>query len=268
MGLLVFSQSRNIEFINETIQRCCSGDELDEIISICLEKRKTMNSFDTEIMTLDGRTFEIVATQIQNKDESESIMVVIKDISEQKRMEYYLAQQKKNLLYQATHDVLTGLANRQLFQDHLSLAVKNAHRQGSKFALLFVDLDYFKEVNDRYGHDVGDELLKQVSFSLSKLLCENDLLSRLGGDEFTFILSDTGTADKASIVATKILALLKKPFFVYKHELHISASIGIAFYPKDAKTDTELVNVADQAMYQAKKLGKNNFQLASLFCPE
>lgn len=160
---------------------------------------------------------------------------------------------------QANFDTLTRLPNRRLFRDRLEQEVKKAHRAGLRAALLFIDLDRFKEVNDLLGHDAGDQLLKQAALRLSECVRETDTVARLGGDEFTVILSELEDIAHVELIAQKLLARLAEPFRLGTEVAYVSGSIGITLYPADAEEPEELIRNADQAMYAAKSAGRNQF---------
>lgn len=174
-----------------------------------------------------------------------------------------LSRQKIALDYQAHHDALTGLANRVLFSDRLAQSISKAARSGTKMALLFIDLDYFKEINDSYGHRMGDEVLKIVAQRLRDVLRGDDALSRLGGDEFTVIAEGLKKGQNASKLATRILEELSKEILCEGKSFYVSSSIGISLYPDDGNVGGHLLKYADAAMYRAKEQGKNNFQYYS-----
>ncbi len=159
--------------------------------------------------------------------------------------------------YQAYHDILTDLPNRVLFRDRLNLAILQARRNNSELALMFIDLDRFKLVNDTMGHAVGDVLLQQASVRLKACLRRGDTLARLGGDEFTVVLPELSAREDAVFVAEKFLESLRQPFELAGQTIHISASIGIAIYPSDGETIDELISNSDIAMYHTKSDGKN-----------
>jgi len=170
-----------------------------------------------------------------------------------------LAQNRHQHL--AYYDPLTQLPNRQLFFDRISQAVNQSKRNHSQFALLFIDLDNFKTINDRYGHGAGDEVLRIVAQRLSHGIRESDTVARLGGDEFTIILNQVHDANKTTSIVNELLKTLRKPISYGQHELKTSASIGISVYPKDAQTVEDLISYADQAMYSAKELNSNSYQV-------
>jgi len=159
--------------------------------------------------------------------------------------------------YQAYHDILTDLPNRVLFRDRLNLAVLQAKRNGTELALMFIDLDRFKLVNDTLGHAVGDVLLQQAAVRLKSCLRRGDTLARLGGDEFTVVLPELTDRKDAVLVAEKFLENLRQPFELGGQTIHISASIGIAVYPTDGESIDELIRNSDIAMYHTKAEGKD-----------
>jgi diguanylate cyclase (GGDEF)-like protein len=160
----------------------------------------------------------------------------------------------------ALYDPLTGLPNRFLLEDRLGQAIMHADRAQKSFAVMFVDLDKFKGVNDTFGHRVGDELLKGVARRLTKCIRKDDTVARSGGDEFIVVLSGLGDPRDAAIIGSKIVRELSKPVHVERHELDISCSVGISVYPEDGRDVNTLVVNADVAMYHAKKSGRNNYQ--------
>lgn len=175
---------------------------------------------------------------------------VARDMTERKRADELIA-------YQAYHDILTELPNRVLFKDRLGLALLQAKRNASSLAVMFIDLDRFKLVNDTLGHGVGDELLQQVAARLKDCLRRCDTLSRLGGDEFTAVLPELNDRQDAAVIAQKFIECLRLPFDLANQPVHISASIGIAIYPTDGNSVDELIRNSDVAMYHMKAQGKN-----------
>jgi diguanylate cyclase (GGDEF)-like protein/PAS domain S-box-containing protein len=165
--------------------------------------------------------------------------------------------------YQATHDGLTGLPNRVLLIDRLHHALRVAHRNNDRVAVLFIDLDGFKAINDTHGHDVGDWLLQEVARRLKESIRESDTVARIGGDEFTIILEKLSMDDGSFIVAEKVRAAVAEPYMWEETEMGVSASIGIACYPVHGRNAEILLKMADQAMYQAKHLGKNKIVIST-----
>jgi diguanylate cyclase (GGDEF)-like protein len=175
------------------------------------------------------------------------------ELAERKRAEEII----RRLAY---YDELTGLPNRVLFKDRLKLELAHARRNQQKLAVMLLDLDHFKEVNDNLGHPAGDQLLQAVGDRLTGLLRESDTIARMGGDEFLLILPEITQVEAAATVAHRILGAIRKPIMVDDHELRITASIGIAMYPDDSEDVDALVKNADIAMYRAKEAGRDNFQ--------
>jgi len=163
------------------------------------------------------------------------------------------------LRYLALYDSLTGLPNRTLLGDRLQLAASHSDRNKKFFALLFLDLDEFKPVNDKYGHDIGDALLKAVAQRLLNCVRKEDTVSRTGGDEFIIVLYEIRAPEDAALVSRKLLNELAKPFVIEQYELTIMGSIGISVYPNDSQNLMMLKANADVAMYNAKRKGANNF---------
>ncbi|MBE0435534.1 MAG: diguanylate cyclase, partial [Methylomicrobium sp.] len=174
------------------------------------------------------------------------------DITDKKRMEEILC-------HQAHFDQLTGLPNRYLFLDRLQRAINKSNRTGRQLALMFLDLDHFKDVNDSLGHDAGDELLKEATQRLKGCLRETDTLARPGGDEFTIIMDELDEFNGIDRVAQNMVECITAPFIVKKERCYISVSIGIALYPSDADNLEELLKKADQAMYGAKNQGRSRY---------
>lgn len=165
---------------------------------------------------------------------------------------------EEELRYRADHDVLTNLPNRYLFQDRMTQAVNRARRNHAKFAVLFIDIDDFKKINDGLGHDAGDMVLREVSMRLVQCGRDVDTVSRVGGDEFTFILEGVDE-DDIRIVASRIIERMRQPFYFYGREVYLTVSVGIAMYPENGKSAAEIMKNADMAMYHVKGFGKNKF---------
>jgi diguanylate cyclase (GGDEF)-like protein/PAS domain S-box-containing protein len=213
--------------------------------------------------TLQGeaRYIELSATPLYDKKyDCIGIIEAARDITTHLEVQDRLRQQQDILNHQAHHDALTGLPNRVLFNDRLEQAIEQAKRNNKKVALLFIDLDHFKEINDSLGHDVGDDVLKVVTSRLNETIREKDTVSRLGGDEFTVILEDLEQAQDSSLISDKILTTLSKAITINSHQLYVSSSIGISIYPDDGESAQNLLKFADSAMYKAKDEGRNNYQ--------
>lgn len=181
---------------------------------------------------------------------------VARDISDRKRAE-------RTIKYQAYHDLLTGLPNRTLFEDHLNLALAQASRYSQLLAVMFLDLDRFKVVNDTLGHVTGDRLLRVVSNRLKDSLRKGDTLARMGGDEFLLLLPQVRSRLEVETVARKIIEALKSPFVIDGYEFFVGCSIGISLFPEDGATRDALIKNADTAMYHVKGAGKGGYQFYS-----
>ncbi len=160
----------------------------------------------------------------------------------------------------AQHDFLTNLPNRLLLNDRITQAISQAERHGTHLALLFLDLDNFKHINDSLGHAIGDKLLQSVARRLSSCVRNSDTVSRQGGDEFVVLLTEDSDREGASVIADKVLDMLSMSHFISGHDLHVTTSIGISIYPTDGRNAETLIKNADTAMYQAKEKGRNNYQ--------
>jgi diguanylate cyclase (GGDEF)-like protein/PAS domain S-box-containing protein len=167
------------------------------------------------------------------------------------------------LQYIAHHDPLTDLPNRELFHDRLQTALSRARRNKERLAVLYIDLDGFKQVNDGYGHAVGDLLLQEVAQRIRRCLRESDTVGRIGGDEFVVLLNNITLPEHGAVVAEKIRAILERPFELAGQRLHISSSIGVAVCPEHGDDNKQLIRHADEAMYAAKKNGGNRLLMAS-----
>jgi diguanylate cyclase (GGDEF)-like protein len=163
----------------------------------------------------------------------------------------------------AYHDMLTDLPNRRLFIEKLIQSLKIAERYKWKMVVMYLDMDKFKQINDTFGHDVGDELLQQFAGRVKGCLRESDILARQGGDEFTIFLPDIREEDDAIEIANRMIHSLQEPWQINGHQFHTTCSIGMAFYPKNGKTVDELMKSSDIALYQAKEAGGNNYKIYS-----
>lgn len=172
-------------------------------------------------------------------------------------------QLEKIMKHMATHDELTGLANRVLLKDRLTKSIAFHQRQSLKIAVLFIDLDGFKSINDTHGHDVGDELLKIVAYRLLGCVRKSDTVVRFGGDEFILLLTGLHGANEAAYVAEKVLELIQKPFDLSKAKVNIGCSIGVAMFPEDGDNESDLLKIADTLMYKVKASGKNHYAFHS-----
>lgn len=201
----------------------------------------------------DWRMLESIAKNCIDIPEIGGIIVNTRDITERRAFE-------EKIRHLAYHDALTDLPNRALMQDRVANAVTRADRSGHKFAVMFIDIDNFKNINDTLGHDVGDELLRSLAHRLLSSVRANDSIGRQGGDEFIVLLDELKTQEGASRVAHKILAALRAPFFIGGANQHVSGSIGIAIFPDDGRDAPTLLKNADTAMFHSKAFGKNTYQ--------
>ncbi len=196
----------------------------------------------------------ITCVPIIIKQEITGFYVMVKDITEIKKKE-------EQIRYLAYHDTLTGLYNRRYFQDCLNKEIMRAKEKGEQFAVLFIDLDRFKIINDTLGHNIGDQLLIEIASILKRTVDSNAILARLGGDEFTILIPHVEKIDEVTHTAKSILHALNQPIAIGEHQLRITPSIGIAMYPEDGEDAASLLKHADVAMYSVKGRGKNDFAL-------
>ena len=217
----------------------------------CNKGNGESRTFETSFLTISFNSIGIYSPDAkQTNTEYFGTYGVARDITERKRVEDLIA-------YQAYHDILTDLPNRALFKDRLGLSIIQCQRNKTKLAVMFIDLDRFKLVNDTLGHVKGDDLLQQVSARLKECLRRGDTLARMGGDEFVLIMPELNDKTVAGEIADKFLTALQQPFNLGSNEAQISASIGIAFFPDDGSSMDELIRHADIAMYHVKAQGKN-----------
>lgn len=225
-----------------------------------IEEERMPQTFSYRALHRDGSLIWFETTSRAIIDEATGklteMISVSRDISERRRAE-------EQIEYQAYHDALTGLPNRLLFRDRLTVALAHAKRQQSPVAVMFLDLDRFKIVNDTLGHSLGDELLRAVAARLRAVLREGDTIARMGGDEFTILLTDLAGPTDAAKIAQKLLDTVGHPLRVEGHELYMTTSIGIALFPNDGDTAEALLKNADGAMYRAKEAGRNSYQLCT-----
>ncbi|MBU2894259.1 EAL domain-containing protein [Colwellia sp. D2M02] len=190
----------------------------------------------------------------ESKQKNQTFAAIFSDISDRKMAE-------KRIENLAFYDELTQLPNRRLFYDRIDIALASAHRNQEKVALFFIDLDYFKDINDNYGHRVGDQLLQSIAKRLTDSIKEGDTVARLGGDEFTLLLTEIKEVSHISKICQRVIDQVRQPYHIDGHTLQVTTSIGIAVYPDDGTNETELLKNADIAMYRAKDIGRNSFQL-------
>lgn len=202
---------------------------------------------------------EIALASVRDRDGRVThFIAILNDLTE--RMCY-----EEQLERQANHDALTGLANRNLLNDRLQQAIVRAERSACAVAVMLLDLDRFKLVNDSLGHPVGDELICEVARRLAACVRQGDTVARLGGDEFMVVLSELSAEDDAATIASKVLVAVAAPMRLSGHDLVVNGSLGVSLYPRDGAIAATLVKNADVAMYRAKELGGHRFQF---YAPE
>ncbi|MEA1982921.1 MAG: diguanylate cyclase [Campylobacterota bacterium] len=269
-GIIIIEDKVIIES-NEAILKILEFDEKNQllgkpasIMSPILEE-KDLLCFQREEETSQATNFQRPFKNIDDEEiwlsitlsaimisHKQIIHALIKDITKEKKRELELLEEKNILHYKANHDILTMLPNRALFNDRLQQSILTSHRNRKSFALMFIDLNKFKPINDTYGHLVGDKVLQTVSSRLASIIREEDTLARIGGDEFVILMQNLKLTDDAAILAKKIISSLDETINIKKHKLLISASIGISVYPHHATDADKLLKYADEAMYQAK----------------
>lgn len=222
--------------------------------------RRSLELRCTPRLDAEPRYLRLDAEPTRGEDGTPMCRCALLDVTEHRRLVEALRRRERTLEHRAHHDPLTDLPNRVLFVDRLRHALAQARRSRECLAVLFIDLDGFKHVNDTYGHDLGDELLKQVAARLTGGLRESDTVARLGGDEFTLVLAPLADAGAAGTVAEKLSAALREPYAVGGRMLAVSSSIGIGLYPEDGRGAEELICRADEAMYRAKQAGRDTFR--------
>jgi diguanylate cyclase (GGDEF)-like protein/PAS domain S-box-containing protein len=228
---------------------------LDRVCAWCVKHRVLRGEtvYREVLNPRDNRWYSSTEAPIRHTDGRTSKLSIIQDITERKLTEELI----KKLAY---HDALTGLPNRMLCQDRLKMALAQAQRHRRQVAVMMLDLDFFKQVNDIFGHRIGDRLLQVVGSRLTGLLRKSDTVARLGGDEFIVISPEISRVTDAAKVSQKILDSFRAPFICEEQEVRVTASIGMAIYPLDGRDPDTLLRHADIAMYCAKREGRNNYQ--------
>jgi diguanylate cyclase (GGDEF)-like protein/PAS domain S-box-containing protein len=233
-----------------------NAHESDEVTSL-LRAAGTLNSVEVELRRADTKPLWVLANLVLVGDTMTGVVhATVVDISDRKRAE-------EQIEYHAYHDVLTGLPNRKLFTDRLRHSVLRAKRGGWPVAVMFIDIDHFKTINDTLGHTAGDELLLEMASRLRSCVRDDDTVARLGGDEFTIILAELRHPEDAVSVAQKILDAVQVPLSIGGMSIVVTSSIGISLYPQDGADPEALLRNADSAMYRAKEAGRNTVQLCT-----
>ncbi|MEH7252683.1 diguanylate cyclase [Neobacillus niacini] len=230
----------------------------DKLIEMIEKNNEAISEpFEEKLIRWDNKEFYAELTAIPMVFNGEPVMqILLKDITDRKIVETEL----KNLAF---YDSLTGIRNRRSFYNLLDLSIETADKNGEQLALLYMDLDKFKEVNDTFGHDMGDELLKQFAKRLINNVRGNSVLGRIGGDEFLILLKDIKSSQNVEKIARRLYKALQQPYQIKGHYMNTTASIGISIYPKDGKDSETLTGHADQALYLAKET-RNQFKFYSL----
>jgi diguanylate cyclase (GGDEF)-like protein/PAS domain S-box-containing protein len=244
--------------IGKNVYDLIHRDDVDHVRAAfrrIVETQQSSAAIEFRLRHRDGtwRTFESLGTNCLANPHIRGVVFNSRDVTDRK----VIQQRIQHLAY---HDNLTGLPNRSLLQDRLAHSIARAERSNRKVAVLFIDLDNFKNINDTLGHDVGDELLRQVSRRLTECVRLEDTIARQGGDEFIVLLDSLEDSRGASVVAQKVLNALRQPFQLGAAEQHVSGSVGIALYPEDGRDAQTLMKSADTAMFHGKGLGKNTYQ--------
>ena len=258
--------TRAQEFSAELGETIAPGFE----VFVAKARHNLPNEYEWTYIRKDGTRFPVLLTVTALRDAAGAItgfLGIAVDISlrKQNEMQLQLAmeelrQREEIILQQAMHDELTGLPNRRLFYDRLTMAISEARRHGLKVAVAFIDLDYFKEINDTLGHEAGDKFLIAIAQKIKTVPREEDTCARLGGDEFALILSNVEGKDQVGLVAQRILDSLNREIVIDEIHQHASASIGVAIFPDDAEDAPTLLKHADMAMYRSKEEGRNTYR--------
>ncbi len=243
------------------IQPELTKEEFDNVLVPITEEGEDHIQFSSVYIRKDGTQYFVdVSLQSTIFEGKKAYVAIILDVTKRVEAEKLMTLQRDILYHQAHHHALTELPNRILFTQKLEEGMKKAEENNTFLALFFIDLDKFKPINDIFGHEMGDKVLKEAAVCLSRIIRDEDTLAHISGDEFVIIMEGLIKVEHASVLANKVLKSLKKPMKIYHHELMISGSIGISFFPQDAHTVQTLLKCADLAMYHAKNTGRNKFQ--------
>lgn len=251
------------------------SEQIKDVVVECAEELSFVNIALKQVLVDQDQPAEVekaveksgeVEMKVLNVAEQLTVVnnALEEEIVERERLEHQLVSvkaQEESARHAAFHDPLTGLPNRVLFNDRLEHGLTQATRHGWNLAVMFVDLDEFKSINDLYGHDAGDTVLQTISKRLKKTTRVDDTVSRHGGDEFLYLLMEINNIRDATLVAKKIIKAIQKPCNIGTRDLVIRASIGISIFPKNGKSADDLIKSADKAMYQAKRL-KSGYAIA------
>jgi two-component system cell cycle response regulator len=223
------------------------------VLAITGDRRYKIAALKAGARDFVTKPYDLLELEIRIRNMLE-VRLLYKTVAEQSRLQTEMA----------LHDALTGLPNRRLLTDRIEIAIQHANRNHQMIALMYMDLDGFKEVNDRHGHQSGDRLLQIVADRLRSATRQEDTVARIGGDEFIMLLPDITNVDAAVRPASKVLHLLATPFNIDGLSVRVTASVGVAFYPADAANAEALLARADKALYEAKRSGKNRYHFTDL----
>ena len=273
-GIVLLDQEGNIKYITPAVQRILGHSEteligannfklvhpddlplLSDIFLDVSSAAKRAVTLQYRVLHKDGgyRWVEGVISNLMDHENIQAIVINFRDISGRKKAE-------ETLEYQYHHDILTDLPNRTYLSEQLTEALSEADRQHHASCLMLIDLDRFKQINESLGHAIGDRLIQEVALRIRSLVKDDHILTRLGGDEFGILLPKIETEEDPAKLATKILEDFRPPFYLDKHELYISPSIGISMYPYDGREPATLFKNAEAALYRAKEYGRNTYQ--------
>lgn len=257
-GQLAFANPAARRMFAENSQRQIIGLTLDDLGLASDMARATEDPgerIETVATRLDGSRFEIALRCLpMSYDGKAAMQVVARDISDRKRLE-------KELAHQAAHDSLTGVSNRRSLLASLSETLAFARRHSMPFWVVFIDLDHFKQINDRFGHRAGDRLLAIITSRLRQLLRQDDIIGRYGGDEFVLLLRGGPEARLSTSLLERIMQVVPEPIDFEGHKLEVTCSLGVTAYPQDGDSEDVLIERADAAMYIAKTSGRNIYRL-------
>ena len=248
-------------YTRQEMMQLCAGDLYmdptdEQRFEREIEQRGTVAEYEVRLRNKSGAKMDCLLTATARTDKDGHILGyegIVRDITTQKQAE-------ETIRHLAYHDPLTGLPNRSLFNDRLGVALARARRNREKLGVMLLDLDRFKDVNDRLGHSVGDQLLQAAGNRLVGILRESDTVCRMGGDEFLLLLPQLGRPEDGDILAERVAQTIRRPFALGHHQVSMTTSVGIAIYPEDGEDAESLLKNADVAMYRAKAEGRDNYQ--------
>ncbi len=235
-----------------------------EEVARCVVGKKGLYEVEFRLRHKKGHWVYVLSRAIVVKDEDDHVARLVgthMDLTEIRAVQKQLEESRQQLKKMAFYDALTGLPNRRLLEDRMVQLLEESQQSGDVLAVAMMDLDGFKQVNDTLGHDVGDELLKAVSGRLNLCMRDSDTIARLGGDEFVLLFSELSKPEDVVSGLERVITVIGKPYMIEGNECRVTASIGVAFFPNDAKTGDILLRYADLAMYRSKQAGRNQFSV-------